>query len=528
MKWSRRRLLKVLAGSPLVTSFGPAGTSAIQGRTARKPTSFVKTRLRIALMQIETTLDVQDNYRRALRMAREAGREKPDLMVFPELFAVGYRPEGMDRYSQEVPGEASRQYSAVARETGSHIAFGLPQAGVRGIYNSLVLLGPTKLVGVYHKTHLYYDSRNPKGNEQKIFLPGHRLGNFNTPLGSLGLFTCHDGLYPEVPRCLTLNGADLLVWCLNDGPPMKWAPQHVYYNLIPLVAVNRVIKDELKVTFWGTRGTLAKPGPDTLKYGGNTSCVSLEFTKDRLFIFDAGTGVTELGKYLISHNRRQKMNLFITHPHWDHINGFPFFMPVYQHGNEMVVYGSSHGNISLREVIGGQMESIYFPVTIKEFASRVYFKEIMEGEYDVEGISLKAIMLNHPGITLGYRATNSSGKSVAYITDNEIIPEDIEKNKNYLRNKLVAFLKGVDILIHDSSYFDDEYRKRVGWGHPAISEVLRLAEAAEVKNLYLSHHDPDHDDAKVAEKEAFGRRYFEKRKLDIGCFSAIEGNSVVL
>ena len=292
--------------------------------------------------------------------------------------------------------------------------------------------------------------------------------------------------------------------------------------------VNRVIKDELKVTFWGTRGTLAKPGPDTLKYGGNTSCVSLEFTKDRLFIFDAGTGVTELGKYLISHNRRQKMNLFITHPHWDHINGFPFFMPVYQHGNEMVVYGSSHGNISLREVIGGQMESIYFPVTIKEFASRVYFKEIMEGEYDVEGISLKAIMLNHPGITLGYRATNSSGKSVAYITDNEIIPEDIEKNKNYLRNKLVAFLKGVDILIHDSSYFDDEYRKRVGWGHPAISEVLRLAEAAEVKNLYLSHHDPDHDDAKVAEKEAFGRRYFEKRKLDIGCFSAIEGNSVVL
>ena len=292
--------------------------------------------------------------------------------------------------------------------------------------------------------------------------------------------------------------------------------------------VNRVIKDELKVTFWGTRGTLAKPGPDTLKYGGNTSCVSLEFTKDRLFIFDAGTGVTELGKYLISHNRRQKMNLFITHPHWDHINGFPFFMPVYQHGNEMVVYGSSHGNISLREVIGGQMESIYFPVTIKEFASRVYFKEIMEGEYDVEGISLKAIMLNHPGITLGYRATNSSGKSVAYITDNEIIPDDIEKNKNYLRNKLVAFLKGVDILIHDSSYFDDEYRKRVGWGHPAISEVLRLAEAAEVKNLYLSHHDPDHDDAKVAEKEAFGRRYFEKRKLDIGCFSAIEGNSVVL
>ena len=271
MKWSRRRLLKVLAGSPLVTSFGPAGTSAIQGRTARKPTSFVKTKLRIALMQIETTLDVQDNYRRALRMAREAGREKPDLMVFPELFAVGYRPEGMDRYAQEIPGEASRQYSAVARETGSHIAFGLPQAGVRGIYNSLVLLGPTKLVGVYHKTHLYYDSRNPKGNEQKIFLPGHRLGNFNTPLGSLGLFTCHDGLYPEVPRCLTLNGADLLVWCLNDGPPMKWAPQHVYYNLIPLVAVNRVIKDEKtgKPAEWSGGSVL-------LAADGNVVCQSRE------------------------------------------------------------------------------------------------------------------------------------------------------------------------------------------------------------------------------------------------------------
>lgn len=295
-----------------------------------------------------------------------------------------------------------------------------------------------------------------------------------------------------------------------------------YEKLVEII--NRVIKDEMKITFWGTRGTLAKPGPLTLKYGGNTSCVSVELTQDRLFIFDGGTGITELGRKMMASKKRYKINLFLTHPHWDHINGVPFFMPLYQQGNEMVVHGSSHGNVSLREVISGQMESIYFPVTIKAFASRVYFKEISEGGYEIEGLPLKAMMLNHPGITLGYRLTSSSGKSMAYITDNEL---SFEEN-DHTRQKLVKFLKGTDMLIHDSSYFDDEYKKRVGWGHPPLTEVLKLAAEAKVKSLYLTHHDPDHNDGMVEEKEAAARRFVKEQGWDIQCYSAVEGSSVIL
>jgi len=248
MEYSRREILKVLSGGPVASAAALAMANEGKSVGDCKVPPLAKSRLRVALMQIETRKDVQDNYRRALHMAREAGHAKPDLMVFPELFAVGYRREGMAPYAQSIPGPASREFAAVARECGCHIIFGLPQKVDKGIYNTLALLGPNGLIGLYHKTHLFYDPRVPYLNEQQLFLPGPRLGNFRTALGALGLFICHDGVYPEVPRCLTLNGADLLVWCLNNGQPMQWAPQHVYYNLIPLVTVNRVEEREGKPT----------------------------------------------------------------------------------------------------------------------------------------------------------------------------------------------------------------------------------------------------------------------------------------
>jgi predicted amidohydrolase len=246
MECTRRGLLKMISCSPLVAAGALA--TAHQGRSAGncEAPPLAKSRLRVALIQVETTPDVQNNYSRAIQMAREAGREKPDLMVLPELFAVGYRPEGPAPHAQTVPGPASREFAAVARETGSHIIFGLPQRVEAGIYNTLALVGPNGLIGLYQKTHLAYDPRHPTRNEQQLFLPGRRLGRFETACGALGLFICHDGVFPEVPRCLTLDGADLLVWCLYDGEPMNWAPQHVYYNLIPLVAVNPVQRVESK------------------------------------------------------------------------------------------------------------------------------------------------------------------------------------------------------------------------------------------------------------------------------------------
>jgi N-carbamoylputrescine amidase len=238
MKWSRRRMLKAFAASCLATSFQPAGIAAGRGP---KTSSSARTKVRVALMQVETAPDVQDNYRRAFQMARDAGLEKPDLIVFPELFAMGYRPEGMRPYAQTVKGEAVREFAAIARETDAHIVFGLPLQIGEDIYDSVLLFSPSGLAGVYHKTHLVYHPHH-LDNEQQYFMPGQRLGNFETSLGPLGLFICHDGLFPEVPRCLVLNGAELLVWCVNAGPPGDEARQHAFYNLVPVVAVNPVIK----------------------------------------------------------------------------------------------------------------------------------------------------------------------------------------------------------------------------------------------------------------------------------------------
>jgi ribonuclease BN (tRNA processing enzyme) len=132
--------------------------------------------------------------------------------------------------------------------------------------------------------------------------------------------------------------------------------------------------------------------------------------------------------------------------------------------------------------------------------------------------------LNHPGTTLGYRVLSESGKTIAYITDNELFPEGDAHN----RNRLIAFLRDVDLLIHDATYFDDEYPAHVGWGHSALTEVLKLAEAAQAKTLYLFHHDPSHDDDAVERKEALARRYFEERSVDIKCYAAREGTAVIL
>lgn len=288
--------------------------------------------------------------------------------------------------------------------------------------------------------------------------------------------------------------------------------------------IGKLLRDEVTVTFWGTRGSIARPGQDTLRFGGNTPCVSVELSDDRLFIFDAGTGIVELGRALVAAGKRHKFNLFISHPHWDHIQGLPFFQPLYVQGNEMVIHGSSHGRLSLREVISGQMDSLYFPVTIKEYASRVYFKELEEGDYEIEKAPFSTINLNHPGRTLGYRIGNGNGKTVAYITDNELFPDGDQHN----RRRLAAFLDGVDVLVHDATYFDEEYPSHARWGHSALSEVLKLAEEARVKSVFLFHHDPAHDDAAVEKKEAFGRRYFEKRNPGIPCWAAREGVSIRL
>lgn len=267
-----------------------------------------------------------------------------------------------------------------------------------------------------------------------------------------------------------------------------------------MTKLNRIIDDKMELTYWGVRGTLPRSGPDSLKYGGNTSCVSIEFAKGQFFIFDAGSGIKVLSDRLLREKRtRMEAKVFISHPHWDHINALPFFAPLYFQGNEFEILGASHGDISMREMISAQMDGVYFPIRIKQFGARVYFRNLGEEVIDLDGITVKTKLLNHPGKCLGYRVEHN-GHAICYITDNELDLEDSDYYNPFYINRLTEFCFGADILITDTTYSDDEYRSKIGWGHSCVSEVVKLAHAAKVKELHLFHHDPDQTDKDIDNK----------------------------
>lgn len=264
--------------------------------------------------------------------------------------------------------------------------------------------------------------------------------------------------------------------------------------------IQDIIEEKVEVTYWGVRGTLPVPGEGSLRYGGNTMCTSIQFPKDNLFIFDAGSGIKKLSDHLMSKKvAGLSAKIFISHPHWDHINALPFFVPLYIPGNEFEVFGASHGSVTMRELISAQMDGVYFPIRIKEFAARTYFRDLREEEFKINDILVKTMLLSHPGTCLGYRLEYKN-KSVCYITDNELFPENTpEYNPNYW-HKLTEFIRGTDVLITDTTYTDEEYLSKQKWGHSAVSQVTKLAHDAEVAYLHIIHHDPDQDDDAIDAK----------------------------
>jgi phosphoribosyl 1,2-cyclic phosphodiesterase len=281
--------------------------------------------------------------------------------------------------------------------------------------------------------------------------------------------------------------------------------------------------DRFELTFWGVRGTLPIPGPKTLKYGGNTSCVGLRIGRERRFVFDAGTGLRMLSNHIMeTEEGRFDGRIFISHPHWDHFNSLPFFQPLYHSGNHIVLHGPAQGERSLRDLIDDQMDGIFFPITVEEFKAQVEYLDLLEGVHRFDGIQVTAKRLQHPGCCLAYRVDHR-GRSVAYVTDNELGSRTPEVPA--LR-ELIAFLKGVDVLIHDCTYFDDEYPKKVNWGHSSISQAARLAHEAAARRFYLFHHDPDHSDADIERKLEIAERRLAELQSRTRCFIASEGGSV--
>jgi phosphoribosyl 1,2-cyclic phosphodiesterase len=262
-----------------------------------------------------------------------------------------------------------------------------------------------------------------------------------------------------------------------------------------------VTDPSLRLRFWGVRGSIPTPGPETSRYGGNTSCVTLEFPSaepdgnPHLFILDAGTGIRSLGLSLLKEQRVPlTAHLFLSHTHWDHIQGFPFFAPAFMPGNRILVHGGVGSDAELATVLTGQMLHRYFPVSLSELGSEIVFDHTDSGDYEIAGAGVHVADLHHPGTTVGYRF-DIGGRTIAYCTDTEppgvtpgIDPETIASLP--LDPSVLRLAQDADVLIHDAQYTDAEYPPKIGWGHSPLSFVIRTALAARVKRLVLFHHDP--------------------------------------
>jgi phosphoribosyl 1,2-cyclic phosphodiesterase len=252
----------------------------------------------------------------------------------------------------------------------------------------------------------------------------------------------------------------------------------------------------VKVRFWGVRGSIATPGPTTVRYGGNTACVEVRSDAGTVLVLDCGTGAAQLGRALVAAGE-VRGGLLIGHTHWDHIQGLPFFAPLFEPGGEWDVYGPRGLGGSLATTLAGQMQYQYFPVTLEQLGAQVRYHDLVEGSFQVGDLTITAQYLNHPAMTLGYRI-EGDGVGVAYACDHEPFDPtlahggDLTASAPDLRH--VEFLSGVDLLVHDAQYVAAEYLTRRGWGHSTVEYALEVARLAGVGELVLTHHDPLRDD----------------------------------
>ena len=257
----------------------------------------------------------------------------------------------------------------------------------------------------------------------------------------------------------------------------------------------------MRVTFWGTRGSLAKPGPTTARYGGNTSCVEVRTAQETLVVLDCGTGAHGLGQELLTRSAPRRGHLLISHTHWDHIQGIPFFAPLFVPGWEWDVYGPQGLWQGLRETLAGQMQHTYFPVTLDQLGARIRYHDLREGSFTIDDCRVTTQYLNHPAVTLGYRLA-ADDATIVYACDHEPHLPMLGSGRGELGGNdrhHVSFMRDADAVIHDAQYLAEEYAAKTGWGHSTVEYVIRVCGDAGVRKVFLTHHDPLRTDAALDE-----------------------------
>jgi phosphoribosyl 1,2-cyclic phosphodiesterase/CheY-like chemotaxis protein len=285
----------------------------------------------------------------------------------------------------------------------------------------------------------------------------------------------------------------------------------------------------MRVQFWGTRGSIPKPGPSTARYGGNTSCVEVRSARGTLVIIDCGTGAHSLGQNLMSTGAKGlRGHILISHTHWDHIQGIPFFAPLFVPGNQWDIYGPKGLDQSLRETLAGQMQYTYFPVTPDQFEATIHYHDLVEGTFDIEDIRITTHYLNHPALTLGYRL-EADGVTIVYCSDHEPHSRSLAGGQGDIAGqdlRHAEFINGADLLIHDAQYTAAEYPSKVGWGHSSAEYAVKLGQRAQVKRLALTHHDPLRDDDAVDRVLAGIRDGLQTAVSPLQVFAAAEGEII--